>query len=60
MYAFLRNTHLILGLVFSLALIIYGVSSVRIARGSWFSNEPTIIELAPAPAPAPSLPSGEL
>lgn len=44
MYRLMRNTHLILGLAFVLALGVYMVSSVRLAHRSWFSARPTVSE----------------
>ncbi len=44
MYQLMRNVHLILGLVFVIAISIYTVSSVRLAHRSWFTNSPTITE----------------
>ena len=44
MYRLLRNVHLILGLVFALALGVYLLSSVRLAHRSWFSARPTVSE----------------
>jgi len=44
MYRLMRNVHLILGLVFVLALGVYLLSSVRLAHRSWFSSKPTLTE----------------
>ncbi len=44
MYHLMRNTHLILGLVFVLAIGVYMLSSVRLARRAWFTNSPTTTE----------------
>ncbi len=44
MYRLMRNIHLILGLVFALALGVYLLSSVRLAHRSWFSAAPTVTE----------------
>ncbi len=44
MYRLMRNTHLVLGLVFALALGVYLLSSVRIAHQSWFAPNPTTYE----------------
>ena len=44
MYRLMRNVHLILGLVFALALGVYLLSSVRLAHRSWFTGKPTISE----------------
>ena len=46
MYRLMRNIHLILGLVFALALGVYLLSSVRLAHRSWFSARPTQTEQA--------------
>ncbi len=46
MYRLMRNTHLILGLVFALALGVFLLSSVRLAHRSWFSSSPTLMEAA--------------
>lgn len=46
MYRLMRNTHLILGLVFALALGVFLLSSVRLAHRSWFSSSPTLTEAA--------------
>ncbi len=40
----MRNTHLVLGLAFTLALAVYLLSSVRIAHQSWFSSRPSVTE----------------
>jgi hypothetical protein len=44
MHRLMRNTHLILGLVFVLFLMVYGVSSLRVARRSWFPGQPARTE----------------
>ena len=44
MYRLMRNIHLILGLVFALALGVYLLSSVRLAHRPWFSSRPTVTE----------------
>jgi len=44
MYQLMRNVHLILGLVFALAISVYTVSSIRLAHRTWFTNGPTITE----------------
>jgi hypothetical protein len=44
MYRLMRNIHLILGLVFVLALGVYALSSVRIAHRTWFAGGPTVTE----------------
>ncbi len=46
MYRLMRNTHLILGLVFVVALGVYLASSVRLAHRAWFSPRPTVTEVA--------------
>ena len=46
MYRLMRNTHLILGLVFALALGVFLLSSVRLAHRSWISSSPTRTEAA--------------
>ena len=52
MYRWLRNTHLVLGLLSSAFLIMYGVSAVQMSHNSWFAAEPhvTISNLPLAPA----------
>ena len=45
MYRLMRNTHLILGLVFVLILGVYMVSSIRLAHRTWFAGvRPTVTE----------------
>ena len=45
MYRLMRNTHLILGLVFVLILGVYMVSSIRLAHRDWFAGaRPTVTE----------------
>ncbi|MDE0103015.1 MAG: PepSY domain-containing protein [Bryobacterales bacterium] len=51
MYRLMRNTHLVLGLVFALALGVYLLSSVRIAHQSWFTPNPTTSETSLAVDP---------
>lgn len=46
MYRLMRNFHLIVGLVFALALGVYLLSSVRLAHRTWFSSSPTVTEAA--------------
>ena len=44
MYRLIRNIHLILGLVFVLFLVAYGISSLRVARRGWFPDQPARTE----------------
>lgn len=56
MYRLMRDTHLVLGVVFTLFLLMYGLSAVQMAHPDAFPMEPTTterrIELGTAPAPA--------
>ena len=52
MHQLMRNIHLILGLVFVLVLSVYTLSSVRIARRTWFEISSTISEESYAVDPA--------
>ncbi|MHC4626880.1 MAG: hypothetical protein ACYTDV_07855 [Planctomycetota bacterium] len=44
MYRWLRDTHLLLGLFSFLFVLMYGVSSVKIAHPTWFSRRPVVTE----------------
>lgn len=57
MYRLLRNTHLLLGLLFFPFVLMFGVSSVRLAHNDWFPAEPdtvaTTVTVDPAKAMSP-------
>jgi hypothetical protein len=42
MYRWLRNTHLLLGLGFSLFLLMYALSALQMAHPAWFDLKPTL------------------
>src|SRR5688500_3114106 len=42
MHRLIRNTHLSLGLVFSLVWLMYALSSVQMAHPEWFPMEPEV------------------
>ena len=44
LHRWIRNTHLILGLLAVPMLLVYGVSSVQMAHNDWFSLKPTVTE----------------
>ena len=44
MHRWLRDTHLLLGLFSFLFVLMYGVSSVKIAHPNWFSRQPAVTE----------------
>ena len=54
MYRLMRNVHLVLGLGVALALAVYLLSSVRLARRTWFKTSPTVTEGAFSVDPAQS------
>jgi hypothetical protein len=42
MYRWMRNTHLLLGLGFSLFLLMYALSALQMAHPAWFDLKPTL------------------
>ena len=48
MYGFLRNTHLVLGLLFFPFVLLFGVSSVQFSHNDWFDREPNAVEMTVA------------
>jgi hypothetical protein len=44
LHRWLRNTHLILGLLAFPMVMVYGVSAVQMAHHDWFSEKPTVTE----------------
>jgi hypothetical protein len=52
MYRVLRNTHLLLGLLFFPFVLLFGVSSVQFAHNDWFRMEPNAITMTVAVDPA--------
>lgn len=44
MYLWLRNTHLWLGLLSVVFLLMYGLSSVQMAHNTWFKAKPAVTE----------------
>ena len=51
MYRWLRNTHLFLGLFSCLFVLMYGISSIRMAHIGWFSIQPAVSETEAAIPP---------
>ncbi len=53
MYRWLRNTHLVAGLLAVPFLLMYGLSAVQMSHGGWFSLKPTVTETTVTVASSP-------
>ena len=42
MHRLIRNTHLTLGIAFTLVWLMYGLSSVQMSHPEWFPMEPAV------------------
>jgi hypothetical protein len=53
MYRWLRNTHLVAGLLVLPFLLMYALSAVQMSHGGWFSLKPTVTQRTVAVASSP-------
>ena len=58
MYRWMRNAHLILGLLCVPMLLMYGISAIQMSHTQWFSLKPQVSERTVRLAPAPEANDG--